>query len=221
MRLFLMVSSKTSPLSYNLFSIGFQRAMEIFRLDLRHNNLTGKIPRTGSLLSQSPTAFSGNPNLCGFPLQKQFPEAQNWNLRINPENPKKILETLVLWLCLHQCGCLGKGAQQGRWQNEERREKEEKWERVKSKSGKFVVLDEGFGLELEDLLRASAYIVGKGRSGIVYKVVVGRGSSVVAPTMVAEKCLSEGDGSWRFKDFEAEVEAIGKAGHPNLVILRA
>ncbi|CAA2969452.1 probable inactive leucine-rich repeat receptor kinase At1g66830 [Olea europaea subsp. europaea] len=64
--------------------------------------------------------------------------------------------------------------------------------------GKYVLVDEGFGLELEDLLRASAYVVGKSRSGIVYKVVVGRGvkgggSGVGGPMVVAVKRLSEED----------------------------
>lgn len=87
--------------------------------------------------------------------------------------------------------------------------------------GRFVVVDEGFGLELEDLLRASAYVVGKSRSGIVYKVVGGGKGSVPAAT-VAVRRLSEGDdGGLRFKEFEAEVEAIGRLRHPNVVPLRA
>lgn len=87
--------------------------------------------------------------------------------------------------------------------------------------GKFVVVDEWFELELEDLLRASAYVVGKSRSGIVYKVVgVGRGSSAAA-NVVAVRRLSEGDATWRFKEFESEVEAIARVRHPNVVPLRA
>lgn len=77
----------------------------------------------------------------------------------------------------------------------------------------FVVDDDGFVLELEELLRASAYVVGKSRNGIVYKVVVARGVSV------AVRRLSEG--VWRFKDFESEVEAIARVRHPNIVRLRA
>lgn len=79
---------------------------------------------------------------------------------------------------------------------------------------------QGFELELEDLLRASAYVVGKSRSGIVYKVVgVGKGST--AANVVAVRRLSEGDATWRFKEFEAEVEAVAKVRHPNVVPLRA
>lgn len=88
--------------------------------------------------------------------------------------------------------------------------------------GKFVVIEEGFDLELEDLLRASAYVVGKSRSGIVYKVVAGAGrGSGVTPTVVAVRRLSEGDATWRLKEFESEVEAIAKVNHPNIVRLRA
>ncbi|XP_019102424.1 PREDICTED: receptor protein kinase-like protein ZAR1 [Camelina sativa] len=89
--------------------------------------------------------------------------------------------------------------------------------------GKFVVMDEGFELELEDLLRASAYVVGKSRSGIVYRVVAGMGSGMVAATTVvaAVRRLSDGDATWRRKDFENEVEAIGRVQHPNIVRVRA
>lgn len=92
--------------------------------------------------------------------------------------------------------------------------------------GKLVAMDEGFELELEDLLRASAYVVGKSRSGIVYRVVSGMGSGTVAATfststVVAVRRLSDGDATWRRRDFENEVEAIGRVHHPNIVRLRA
>lgn len=87
--------------------------------------------------------------------------------------------------------------------------------------GKFVVMDEGYSLELEDLLRASAYVVGKSKNGIVYKVVAGRGSGAAVGAVVAVRRLSEGDGVWRLKEFEAEVESIGRVQHPNIVRLRA
>lgn len=89
----------------------------------------------------------------------------------------------------------------------------------------YVAVDEGFVMELEELLRASAYVVGKSRGGIVYKVVAGRSPAV------AVRRLSEGDdeesggGSgdeWRRRRaFEAEAMAIGRARHPNVVSLRA
>ncbi|KZV36383.1 putative inactive leucine-rich repeat receptor-like protein kinase [Dorcoceras hygrometricum] len=96
----------------------------------------------------------------------------------------------------------------------ERKEEEQK--------GKFVLVDEGLELEIEDLLRASAYVVGKSRSGIVYKVVVGGGGKGgCSQATVAVRRLSEGDQPLKFKEFEAEAEAIGRVEHPNIVKLKA
>ncbi|KAK6149192.1 hypothetical protein DH2020_016717 [Rehmannia glutinosa] len=223
-------------------------------LDLQHNNLTGKIPQVGSLLNQGPTAFSGNPNLCGFPLSIPctVPEAQNPKFLNNPQQPensgissngfaenKKINGgsvtvsvisgvSLVVGVVFISVWMIKK-----KWKMEEGKlGKENVGTEVvvmgseEGQKGKFVVMDEGFCLELEDLLRASAYVVGKSRSGIVYKVVVGGGGKGVGsapsrPVVAAVRRLSEGDFRWRFKEFEAEVEAIGKVQHPNIVRLRA
>ncbi|XP_059646334.1 receptor protein kinase-like protein ZAR1 [Cornus florida] len=237
----------TLNLSYNHFSgevpPSYGQFPVMVSLDLRHNNLTGKIPQVGSLLNQGPTAFSGNPNLCGFPLQTPCadPEAQNPRLQSNPENPKNpslngfgerekvkngsvavplisgvsvIVGVLFVSVWVFRKKWTSDEGKMGKEKQEEEEVSEE------GQKGKFMVVDEGFGLELEDLLRASAYVVGKSKSGIVYKVVVGKGSGV-AGTVVAVRRLSEGDGTWRFKEFESEVEAIGRVQHHNIVRLRA
>ncbi|KAK8959425.1 putative inactive leucine-rich repeat receptor-like protein kinase [Platanthera guangdongensis] len=80
--------------------------------------------------------------------------------------------------------------------------------------GRLVSLDRGFHFELDELLRASAYVLGKGGLGIVYKVVLGNG------VPVAVRRLGEG-GAKRYKEFAGEAQAIGKARHPNVVRLRA
>jgi hypothetical protein len=220
-------------------------------LDLRHNNLTGKIPQVGSLLNQGPTAFSENPSLCGFPLETPCPEAQNPNVFSSAEEPRnpgnpnrdpslpngsgergrdkggsvavRVISgvsvvvgavSVSVWLFRRQLRRKGGEGKTGKEKVESEVEEE-------GQKGKFVVVDEGFNLELEDLLRASAYVVGKSRSGILYKVVAGRGSGVAASTVVAVRRLSEGDATWRFKDFESEVGAIGRVHHPNIVRLRA
>lgn len=80
--------------------------------------------------------------------------------------------------------------------------------------GDLVAIDKGFTFELDELLRASAYVLGKSGLGIVYKVVLGNGIPV------AVRRLGEG-GDQRYKEFAAEVQAIGKVKHPNVVRLRA
>lgn len=222
-------------------------------LDLRRNNLTGKIPQVGSLLNQGPTAFAGNLNLCGFPLSTPctVPEAQNPRFLDNPQKPgsnggggvegRKVNGGSVTISVISGVGvvvgvvAVSVWAIRKKWMVEHKLGKESLSREMgaaaggggeEGKKGKFVVIDEGFGLELEDLLRASAYVLGKSRSGIVYRVVAGGGKGVgtaaaSAPVVVAVRRLSEGEVAWRFKEFEAEVEAIGKVKHPNIVRLRA
>lgn len=242
----------TLNLSFNQFSGEIPASYGDFpvmiSLDLRHNNLTGKVPQVGSLVNQGPTAFTGNPNLCGFPLGNLCPEAQNpraiLNPEENPENPKGLTPVFYDGNGDKQKEKIGPVAAplisgvsavigavsvlvwlvRRKWKTgEDKMGKEKKREEVdeEGQNGKFVVVDEGFTLELEDLLRACAYVVGKSRSGIVYKVVAGRGSGTVGSTVVAVRRLSEGDAPLKFKEFEAEVEAIGRVNHPNVVRLRA
>jgi Leucine-rich repeat (LRR) protein len=81
--------------------------------------------------------------------------------------------------------------------------------------GELVAIDKGFTFELDELLRASAYVLGKSGFGIVYKVVLGNGIPV------AVRRLGEGGDQQRYKEFVAEVQAIGRVKHPNVVRLRA
>ncbi|XP_008776550.1 receptor protein kinase-like protein ZAR1 [Phoenix dactylifera] len=222
-------------------------------LDLRWNNLSGEIPQVGSLVNQGPTAFAGNPGLCGFPLKNLCPGGPNRQDRESPQpNPNfnssyptprptdahkrrrsavtvpilagivlaAVFSIMVLQWQFRRMRSAGEGKAlkkgKGGSGAEERRE---------GQSGEiYVAVDEGFGLELEELLRASAYVVGKSRSGIVYKVVVGRGS-VVAVRRLSEADDGEGEGEgdeWRRRRaFESEAAVIGRARHPNVAGLRA
>ena len=77
-----------------------------------------------------------------------------------------------------------------------------------------VALDPHVRFDLDELLKASAFVLGKSGIGIVYKVVLEDGLTM------AVRRLGEG-GLQRFKEFQTEVEAIGKVRHPNIVTLRA
>lgn len=246
----------TLNLSYNAFSgevpASFGLLPVMVSLDLRHNNLTGKIPQVGALVNQGPTAFSGNPYLCGFPLSNPCtdPEAQNPRFLNNPQKPenggissnglveKRKIRTGPVVISVIAGVCCVTGVISAsvwvirrKWKTEEGKTGRENvgTEAVGSEEGqkgKFAVLDEGFGLELEDLLRASAYVLGKSRSGIVYRVVVGGGkvggsAAGGGAAVVAVRRLSEGDSKWRLKEFEAEVDAIDRVQHPNIVRLKA
>ncbi|KAL8124959.1 putative LRR receptor-like serine/threonine-protein kinase At4g37250 [Apium graveolens] len=81
-------------------------------------------------------------------------------------------------------------------------------------SGNLVTVDGGEKeLEVESLLKASAYILGATGSSIMYKAVLEDG------TTLAVRRIGEG-GLERFRDFENQVRAIAKLVHPNLVKIR-
>lgn len=226
--------------------------------DLRHNNLSGEIPETGSFSNQGPTAFLDNPLLCGFPLQKpckdtaQSSPGSPSSARESDDGPKKglspgaiilisladaagvaIVGLIIVYVYWKRkdnangCSCSGKrkfGDNEkthlcscpcvGGFGNEDSEPEELDMSESGKGGGDLVAIDKGFTFELDELLRASAYVLGKSGLGIVYKVVLGNG------VPVAVRRLGEG-GDQRYKEFAAEVQAIGKVKHPNIVKLRA
>ncbi|KAM6592996.1 hypothetical protein CsatA_000699 [Cannabis sativa] len=79
---------------------------------------------------------------------------------------------------------------------------------------KLVFFDRKKQFELEDLLRASAEMLGKGSLGTVYRAVLDDGCTV------AVKRLKDANPCGR-KEFEQYMDVIGKLKHPNVVKLRA
>lgn len=237
--------------------------------DLRANNLSGEIPQIGSFANQGPTAFVGNPLLCGFPLQKDCskistnptntPSDDNTR-RISPKR-KGLSPGLILLISAADavvvafvgliliyfywkkkdhssgCSCTGTiklgghmhkgqksrfcGCLRGSPSNDDIESESDKGSSEggggegEGEGGELVAIDKGFSFELDELLRASAYVLGKSGLGIVYKVVLGNGIPV------AVRRLGEGGDQQRYKEFAAEIQAIGKVKHPNVVKLRA
>ncbi|KAL3530991.1 hypothetical protein ACH5RR_010313 [Cinchona calisaya] len=71
-----------------------------------------------------------------------------------------------------------------------------------------------YNFDLEDLLRASAEVLGKGSFGTAYKAVLEESTTVVVKRL-KEVIVGK-------KDFEQQMEIIGRVGqHPNVVPLRA
>ncbi|XP_057859470.2 leucine-rich repeat receptor-like protein kinase PXC1 [Cryptomeria japonica] len=79
---------------------------------------------------------------------------------------------------------------------------------------KLVFFDRKKQFELEDLLRASAEMLGKGSFGTAYKAVLDDGCVVAVKRLKDVSPLAR-------KDFEQHMEMIGKLRHPNIVKLRA
>ncbi|KAF9682403.1 hypothetical protein SADUNF_Sadunf05G0105400 [Salix dunnii] len=84
---------------------------------------------------------------------------------------------------------------------------------AQNKEGTLVTVDGEKELELETLLKASAYILGATGSSIMYKAVLEDGTSF-AVRRISENHVE------RFRDFETQVRVIAKLVHPNLVRIR-
>ncbi|KAJ8548281.1 hypothetical protein K7X08_030750 [Anisodus acutangulus] len=80
--------------------------------------------------------------------------------------------------------------------------------------GKMVFFEGAKRFELEDLLRASAEMLGKGGFGTAYKAVLDDGN------VVAVKRLKELNACGK-REFLQQMEVLGRLRHPNLVSLKA
>ncbi|GAB4852880.1 hypothetical protein Ancab_017077 [Ancistrocladus abbreviatus] len=98
-------------------------------------------------------------------------------------------------------------------QNGKLKEDDRKDGKAEGGGGSMVMVDGETELELETLLKASAYTLGASGSSIVYKAVLQNG------TTFAVRRLGD-SGVERMKDFENQVRGIAKIRHPNLVRVR-
>ncbi|XP_062198591.1 probable LRR receptor-like serine/threonine-protein kinase At4g37250 [Phragmites australis] len=82
-------------------------------------------------------------------------------------------------------------------------------------AGVLVTVDGGAELELETLLKASAYILGAAGGSIVYKAVLADGAAL------AVRRIGSDDASVRrFNELEAQMRAVAKLRHGNILRLR-
>lgn len=94
-----------------------------------------------------------------------------------------------------------------------RNQKVHEQETKQGKTGTLITVDGEKELELETLLKASAFILGATGSSIMYKAVMEDGSAL-AVRRIGENGLE------RFKNLETQVKVIAKLVHPNLVRVR-
>ncbi|KAF9621933.1 hypothetical protein IFM89_029153 [Coptis chinensis] len=92
-------------------------------------------------------------------------------------------------------------------------EEVEEKKQEKKRVGSLVTVDGETELELETLLKASAYIIGATGTSIVYKAVLEDGNTL------AVRRIGE-NGVERFRDFVNQVRVVAKLRHPNLVQIR-
>ncbi|XP_077210095.1 putative inactive receptor kinase At2g26730 [Tasmannia lanceolata] len=209
--------------------------------NVSNNNLNGSIPQTLAQFPES--SFSGNLNLCGGPLppcNPFFPStppspSSNFPQNPNKKSSRKLSRTaiiaisagsagLLLFLALILILCLLR-------RRRRRPAKPPKPPAVaevgtssskdeiggggtESERNRLVFFNGGiYNFDLEDLLRASAEVLGKGSVGTSYKAVLEEGTTVVVKRL-KDVVVAK-------KEFESVMEGLGKIKHDNVVPLRA
>ncbi|CAL5189826.1 unnamed protein product [Lathyrus oleraceus] len=211
------------------------------QLNLSYNHLNGSIP--SSLHSFSSSSFEGNSLLCGLPLKScsLVPPSSAPPPALVPvrHNSKSKLSkgaiiaisvggavllfflVLVIVLCCLKKKDNGssrvvkaKGPSGGGGRTE--KPKEEFGSGVQESEKNKLVFFEGcsYNFDLEDLLRASAEVLGKGSYGTAYKAILEESTTVVVKRL-KEVVVGK-------REFEQQMEIVGSIGnHPNVVPLRA
>ncbi|KAL6977575.1 hypothetical protein U1Q18_026369 [Sarracenia purpurea var. burkii] len=208
-------------------------------LNMSYNMLNGSVPH--SLQKFPISSFTGNPLLCGPPLNNCsagsspspspiYLPSPSYNKKLGTGSIVAIalggssilcflvLVILIFWLKKKNSdgsGLLkGKKAVNGGGRSEK---PEDFGSGVQEAEKNKLVFFDGcsYNFDLEDLLRASAEVLGKGSFGTAYKAVLDEG------TMVMVKRLREVVVGKR--EFEQQMEVVGRVGkqHPNVVPLRA
>ncbi|KAG5081152.1 hypothetical protein AAZX31_02G222000 [Glycine max] len=209
-------------------------------LNLSYNHLNGSIPDALQIFPNS--SFEGN-SLCGLPLKScSVVSSTPPSTPVSPSTPARhssksklskaaiiaiavgggvllLLVALIIVLC-----CLkkkddrspsvtkGKGPSGGRSE----KPKEEFGSGVQEPEKNKLVFFEGssYNFDLEDLLRASAEVLGKGSYGTAYKAILEESTTVVVKRL-KEVVVGK-------REFEQQMEIVGRVGHhPNVVPLRA
>ncbi|XP_073008558.1 probable inactive receptor kinase At5g58300 [Typha latifolia] len=208
-------------------------------LNLSYNNLTGPIPP--SLQKFPVESFLGNPFLCGLPLVQCSGISPSPSPVSPPPKTKRsfwkklstgviiaiaaggaallFILVAILLICFWKRkdresneASKGKSIVGGRTE----KPKEDYSSSVQEAEKNKLVFFEGcsYNFDLEDLLRASAEVLGKGSYGTTYKAVLEDATTVVVKRL-KEVVVGK-------RDFEQQMELIGKIGqHPNVTPLRA
>lgn len=201
-------------------------------LNISHNSLNGSIP--SSLQNFPVSSFSGNSFLCGPPLS-QCSSSTSPSLPLLPKKHNKKLSIgaiiaigigsflLIILLAVFLFCFLKKKEEDSVGELTVKAVPPGKNEKsddfgsgVQAAEKNKLVFFEGssYNFDLEDLLRASAEVLGKGSYGTAYKAILDESTTVVVKR-VREVGVAK-------KDFEQHMEFVGRIGrHPNIVPLCA
>lgn len=182
-------------------------------LDLAHNNLTGTVPQS---LQRFPlSAFAGN----NVSSRKLAPVHSS--LRKHTKHHNREVLGIALSACFALLALLAillviiHNREERRQSTKEKPSKKRKDSDPNLGEGdNKIVFFEGKNLvfDLEDLLRASAEVLGKGPFGTTYKVDL-EDSATIVVKRIKEVCVPQ-------REFEQQIEQLGNIKHDNVATLR-
>ncbi|EOA23516.1 hypothetical protein CARUB_v10016709mg [Capsella rubella] len=213
-------------------SISDLKSLSFFTVS--YNNLSGPVPTP---LSQkfNASSFVGNLQLCGYSVSTPCPTLPS----PSPEKEKKsshrnlstkdiiliasgaLLIVMLILVCVLCCllrkkvnETKAKGGEAGQGAATGKTEKGGEAETGGETGGKLVHFDGPMAFTADDLLCATAEIMGKSTYGTVYKATLEDGSQVAVKRLREKITKSQ-------KEFENEINVLGRIRHPNLLALRA
>ncbi|KAL9315667.1 hypothetical protein ACSQ67_016668 [Phaseolus vulgaris] len=217
-------------LQFNKFSGPLPSDFSVWKnlsiVNLSNNSFNGSIPFSLSNLTHLSSLVLANNSLS---------DALSPSFLVQPPNPhpttkksKGLREPALLGIIIGACMlgiavitvfvivcCYEKGGTSGQKVKSQNGEVSRKKEGSESRDKNRIVFFEGCNLafDLEDLLRASAEVLGKGTFGTVYK------AALEDATTVAVKRLK--DVMVGKREFEQQMEMVGRIRHDNVAALRA
>ncbi|CAN6289547.1 unnamed protein product [Urochloa humidicola] len=208
------------------------------QLNLSNNELNGSIPPFLQIFSNS--SFLGNPGLCGPPLVEcsflsSPTPSQVSSLPSSLHHEKKagkgliiaavvgafviiLLAAVMFTMCFSKKEKKDEVGYNGKVTDgvkiEKRKEDVSSGVQMAHKNRLVFLEGCSYNFDLEDLLRASAEVLGKGSYGTAYKAILEDGTIVVVKRL---KDVVAGK-----KEFEQQMELIGRVGkHANIAPIRA
>ncbi|XP_022924940.1 probable inactive receptor kinase At5g58300 [Cucurbita moschata] len=226
---FISLNLQNNSLTGSIPDIG---QLKLKLLNLSYNHLSGPIP--GSLQSFPASSFEGNLKLCGSPLKTCSVNIAPVPSSSPPERERSInigaivaiglggsavlflLVLMIIVCCMKKKDGEGSTDAMKGARKRTKQPKEDFGSGIQEAEKNRLVFFEGcsYNFDLDDLLRASAEVLGKGSYGTTYKAILEEGTTVVVKRlkeMVAGK-----------KEFDQQMEIVGRIGqHRNVVPLRA
>ncbi|KAG9153964.1 hypothetical protein Leryth_000475 [Lithospermum erythrorhizon] len=191
----------------------------LVRVNLADNKFNGSVSEEFGGLKRLGTLYLQNNNLSGSVPDLDLPGLELFNVsnnglsgripdRLDAEEEGGGVSVVIFGVKEGNMRLMGTGEVE----KDKDKEKEES-NVVGAKKGLVYLGKTKWNFDLEDLLKASAEVLGKGTFGTAYKAIL-EGGTIVAVKRLKDVLVSE-------KDFRDKMEEVGNMDHENLVPLRA